>query len=131
MIPAILRDILSAYIVDMDFGVISAKTSTIKVRIPVASPTHLLPKVLITIVAVRDEAEMFTMLLPIKIALNILLGSSTSLSTVFAFFTPSSDKALIRSLLVVVNAVSEAEKKADKSNNISNIIDFTRSLESN
>ena len=70
----------------------------------------------------KEDAVKFTMLLPIKIALSILVGSSINLQTVLAPFLFSSARERIRSLLTVVRAVSAEEKKPDKSIRINKII---------
>ena len=79
-------------------------------------------------VVVKEEAVRFTMLLPIKMALNIFVGSSINFCTVLAEFVPSSARLLILSLLTVVRAVSADEKKADSASNISKIINCVTSL---
>ena len=71
---------------------------------------------------VNAEAERFTMLFPIKIALNILEGSSVILSTFCAFLLPSSAKLRILILFTVVKLVSADEKNADNINKIINTI---------
>ena len=76
----------------------------------------------------KDEAERFTTLLQINIALSILDGSSTSFSTRLAALFFSSAKARRRILFAVVNAVSAEEKKADKISNITKTNIFTASL---
>ncbi len=53
-------------------GMISPNIKTTKVRMPVAIPTALLPQRLIAKVVATEEADRLTMLLPIRMALNIL-----------------------------------------------------------
>ena len=87
---------LSFFIVAIVFGVISPKIKIRKVRIPVAIPTKVLlffPRPacvarLIASVVVREEAVRFTILLPIKMALNIFSGFSIIESTLAAFLLP-------------------------------------------
>ena len=87
---------LSFFIVAIVFGVISPKIKIRRVRIPVARPTKVLvffPRPacdarLIANVVVREEAERFTMLLPINMALNIFSGFSIRASTLAAFLLP-------------------------------------------
>lgn len=72
-----------------------------------------------------EDADKFTTLLQIKIALSILEGFSNNFSTRRAALFLSSAKARIFNLLTVVNEVSADEKKADNtSNTISNMIFF-------
>jgi hypothetical protein len=65
-----------------------------------------------------EEAERFTILLPIKIVLSNLPGWSINFNTSAARLLPSSDKARILCLLTVVKAVSAEEKNPDKINKI-------------
>ena len=94
-------------------GVISPNTNTSNVSAPepilIAHDPHICWKKMVVI----DEAAMFTMLLPIRIALSILSGFSFNVSTSFAFLLPLSANDLSRIVLTVVNAVSEDEKNAD------------------
>ena len=99
-------------------GEISPKISTSIVNKPVVTPVKLLPKIFIVSAVASAEAEIFTMLLPIRIALNILPEFSFILATVTALLLPSSIKERILILFTVVNAVSAEEKKADKANRI-------------
>ena len=73
-------------------------------------------------VVVREEADRFTMLLPIRMALSIFSESEIRASTLFALRFPPSDRALIRCRFTVVRAVSAEEKKADKASNSISII---------
>ena len=79
---------------------------------------------------VRDAADRFTMLLPIKMALNILPESSVIFNTVFALFLPSSARARIRIRFTVVRAVSADEKNAERANKATKIIICVASPES-
>ena len=112
------------------FGVISPNRRIIRVRAPLAIATIELPKLYARLV-VRDAADRFTMLLPIRMALNILPESSVIFNTVLALFLPSSARLRIRILFTVVNAVSADEKKADSINSTIRIIICVTSLESN
>ena len=58
------------------FGEISPKIRIRNVKIPVAIPAPTLPRSLIAKVVAMDEAERFTILLPIKMALRSLPESS-------------------------------------------------------
>ena len=60
------------------------------------------------------------MLLPIKIALNILPELSVIFNTILARLLPSSAKERIRILFTVVKAVSADEKNADNPSSINN-----------
>ena len=97
----------------MVFGMISPKIKTTKVNTPVPTPTATLPNRFVIRMVIREDAEMFTMLLPIKIALSSLLGFSTSFNTRAALRTLSSARFRKRILLTVVRAVSLDEKNAD------------------
>ena len=81
---------------------------------PVAMPAPAFPKKLVASKVAMEEAEMFTILFPIKIALNSFPGSSMTLESMMARESPSSTRARTRSLLTVVSAVSAEEKNADK-----------------
>ena len=96
-----------------DFGVISPSTSTSRVSIPVARPTYAFPNTEIVSVVARAEAEILTMLLPIKMAESILEDWSRIISTLFAFLLSSSARSWICILLTVVRAVSAEEKNAE------------------
>ena len=79
---------------------------------------------------VSDDAERFTILFPISIALNILVGFSQSFKTNAAFLLPSSAIDLRRIWFAVVRQVSAEEKNAERTSKISNIISFEASPES-
>ena len=100
----------------MVFGVISPNTRISRVSTPVAAPTALLPNNSIVNVVIIDDAERFTMLLPTRIILSILPGSSITFIRVMAFLSPASARVRILILLTVVSAVSAEEKNADKHN---------------
>ena len=93
---------------------ISPKIKTNRVIIPVATPAPVFPSRSIASTVAMEEEEIFTILLPIKIALSILPESSITFPSVIAFLLPSSIMERIRIRFTVVNAVSEQEKKADK-----------------
>ena len=78
----------------------------------------------------REEADKFTTLLPINMALSICVFSSISLSTREAFLFLSSANDLIRILFTVVKQVSADEKKAESASRISKITICRASLES-
>ena len=99
-------------------GVISPNISTSNVSTPEPMLTAKFPHLFCTKMVVRDEAAMFTMLFPIRIALSILSGFSFSFNTSIAFLLPLSAKDLSLMALTVVRAVSEDEKKADIANRI-------------
>ena len=108
------------------FGVISPKIKINSVIIPVAIATPEPPNSNeYTIVVVNAEAERFTMLFPIRIALSNFEGFSVILITVFARLFPSSAKERILILFTVVKHVSADEKKADNNNKIISTITCT------
>ena len=111
---------MSALIVAIVFGEISPKIKISSVRIPVAIPAPTLPQRLMASDVARDDADRFTILLPIKIALSILPELSVMRSTHAALLSPSSASARIRIRFAVVRAVSAEEKKADKQSRITN-----------
>ena len=106
----------------VDLGIISPNIRTYKVRIPVATPTLIKCKCLIVRAVTRAEHDMLTILLPIRMVLNILDGLSISLQTFWACLLPSSAMECILSLFTVVRAVSDAEKNelSSKSTNMIN-----------
>ena len=116
IIPDILSDIESAWMVASVLGDTSPKIRIKKVSIPVAIPAPTLPKILTARVVAREEADRFTILLPINIADNIFAELSVTRRTLSAFLFPDSDRVRMRILLTVVSAVS-AEEKNDESNN--------------
>ena len=121
--PAIESEILSAFMVASVFGETSPKISMRNVSIPVATPAPTLPNSLMASDVVSDDAERFTMLLPIRMAESIFGEFSVTLSTFSAFLLPASARVLMRILFTVVRAVSEDEKNAESANNINkNII---------
>lgn len=83
-------DIFRLYLCAIVFGVISPKRRTTSVRIPVAIPTAALPKAFVTKVVVRDDADILTMLLPIRIVLISLLEFSVTFRTLDALLLPLS-----------------------------------------
>lgn len=93
-------------------GTISPKIKTRTVRIPVAIPTAKL--IFIARVVARADADRFTILLPIRMALSILLYWSRILLTVIARLLPSSARERMRTRFTVVSAVSADEKKLDR-----------------
>ena len=111
---------MSALIVAIVLGEISPKIKISSVRIPVAIPAPTFPQSLMASDVARDDADRFTILLPIKIALSILPELSVMRSTHAALLSPSSASARIRIRFAVVRAVSAEEKKADKQSRITN-----------
>ena len=111
---------MSALIVAIVFGEISPKIKISSVRIPVAIPAPTFPQSLMASDVARDDADRFTILLPIKIALSILPELSVMRGTHAALLSPSSASARIRIRFAVVRAVSAEEKKADKQSRITN-----------
>ena len=111
---------MSALIVAIVFGEISPKIKISSVRIPVAIPAPTLPQRLMASDVARDDADRFTILLPIKIALSILPELSVMRSTHAALLSPSSASARMRIRFAVVRAVSAEEKKEDKQSRITN-----------
>ena len=77
------------FCVDKDFGVISPKIRTKRVITPVAIaaaiPAPSVPNIPVATTVASEEAPIFTMLFPTRIAPSSLLGSSTSLLTILAF----------------------------------------------
>lgn len=117
--------IFSEFFTATDLGVISPKIKTNNVTIPVAIPTPVLPNNSMLKEVAIEEAKIFTKLLPTKIELNSLFGSSIKDRTILAFLLPSSDKCFIRMILTDVKAVSEDEKNADSTRQIMKIISCT------
>lgn len=68
---AAVKDIESALMVAMVFGVTSPKISIKNVRIPVAIPAPVFPKRWMAREVEMEDAERFTMLFPIRMADNI------------------------------------------------------------
>ena len=79
----------------------------------------------------REEAEILTILFPIRIALSIFVLLSIIFFTRKAFLLFSSIKVLILILLTVVKAVSADEKNADKKIRKIRIISIVISLVDN
>ena len=99
----------------------------------IALTLSLIPELFASFIAkvvVREEADKFTTLLPINMALSICVFSSISLSTREAFLFLSSANDLIRILFTVVKQVSADEKKAESASRISKITICRASLES-
>lgn len=94
------------------------------VSIPVAIPAPTLPnKRIANEVAILD-AERFTTLLPIKMALSILPESSVTFNARAARLLPSSASVRIRMRLKVVKEVSAEEKNAESSNKITSMANW-------
>jgi hypothetical protein len=77
------------------------------------------------ITVARADAEILTILFPMRIADSILLLFSRILSTSAAFLFPSSARDLILILFTVVRAVSADEKNADNRIKIINTINLS------
>ena len=114
MIPAIARAMLSALMVAMVFGVTSPKMRIKNVSIPVAIPEPISPQISTANIVARDDAKIFTMLLPMRMAESILPLSLVTFITLAARLSPFSAKFFIRILFTVTRAVSDDEKNADK-----------------
>lgn len=97
--------------------------------IPVAAATAEPPNEY-AILVVMEDADRLTMLLPIKMALNILPESSVISITFFARLLPSSAKERMRILLTVVSDVSAEEKNPEKNSKMIKIIICVATLES-
>lgn len=67
---------------------------------------------------VKDEAEIFTILFPIKIALSIFSFLSMTFKRTAAELFPSSIKVTTRNRLMVIRAVSADEKNAESPSKI-------------
>ena len=115
-------DTLSDFCFAIDFGVISPKINTITVSPNVTIPTPPSPHLATAIDVANEDAPIFTILFPINIAPNNLLGSSISFSTNFAPLTPSSTICLTLILLKDIKAVSDIEKNADRKSRIISIV---------
>ena len=77
-------------------------------------PTLPLPKQRMASRVAREDAEMLTILFPIKIAESILPECSCTFVRVIAFVFPSSTNDRIFILFTVVREVSADEKKAER-----------------
>ncbi len=80
---------------------------------PVAIPAPTLPQILIAREVASEDADRFTMLLPIKIAESIFPELFVMRRTVAARLFPSSARVRIRMRLTVIKAVSADEKNAE------------------
>ncbi|CCY52966.1 uncharacterized protein BN781_01370 [Coprococcus sp. CAG:782] len=116
------RDILTLYNWATVFGVISPNIRISRVSIPVEIPTAALPNTLVVRVVARDDAEMFTMLFPIKMVLISFALFSVTLRTLAARLLPESAIERRAYLFTVVSAVSADEKKADRRIRMTSII---------
>ena len=85
-------------------------------------PTLVFPQSRIARMVAREEAEIFTILFPIRMAESIFTESSCIFVSILARLCPSSDKERIRILLTVVRDVSADEKKADNNSSKSKAI---------
>ena len=128
--PAQRSDIFSEDRVAEVFGVISPKIRIKKVIIPVAAPTISFPNSLDDKRVVKEEAYIFTMLFPIRIAPSILPGSPVTFRTMAARESPASANVLMRILFTVVRAVSDDEKNAERATKIRIINNCMASLDS-
>ena len=64
-------EIFSALIIAHVFGVISPNNKMMMVKIPLAIPTATFPETSMANVVTREDAKIFTILLPIKMVLSI------------------------------------------------------------
>ena len=104
------------------FGKISEKTNIAKVSKPVAIATPASPYKRIPIMVAMAEALIFTKLLKIRIKLNKVSGLSSNFSAFCAPLLPCSDRKRKRYLLTESKPVSEPEKYADKTKQITSVI---------
>src|SRR3712207_5783017 len=118
IILATARDTLSLLLEPRVLGVTSPNTSITIVIIAVDIATPCLPNIVNKRDVDIEVAAIFTTLFPTSIVLSSFLGSSVIFSTILAPLTPSSFKCLIIILLTDIKAVSDAEKKPDKTTNI-------------
>lgn len=115
---AAVKDIESALMVAMVFGVTSPKISIKNVRIPVAIPAPVFPKRWMARDVEMEDAERFTILFPIRMADNIFPGFPVTCNTRAARLSPLSARVRIRIWFTVVRAVSDDEKNADRHSRI-------------
>ena len=104
---------LSAWIRASVFGSISPKIRTITVTATVDNAVPAAPKSPMQTTVASDDVSIFTILLPIRIVVSVLSYPSIILSARSAFFDPFSALLFRRMRFAPVNAVSDAEKKAD------------------
>ena len=121
MMPAINREKESALMVAIVFGVTSPKIRITIVSTPVAIPEPISQKMSIARIVARDDAKIFTILFPIRIAESILPLSLVTFNTFAARLSPFSAMFFMRILFTVVSAVSDDEKNAEK-NTIKRIV---------
>ena len=95
-----------------------------------ATPMYMLPNTFIVKVVAREDAAMFTILLPINMVLSILLELEITFSNVMARLFPCSAREWIRMRLAAVIDVSAEEKKADSNTRISMVTACIGTLES-
>ena len=122
---------VSAWSVAKVFGDISPKIRIRTVKIPVATPAPTLPNSRSARVVAMLDAERFTMLLPINMALSILPESSVIFRARAARLFPSSASVSMRMRLKVVREVSAEEKNAERNSNTANTINWNMSSELN
>ncbi len=97
------------------FGMVSPKMMIVRVMAAVAIQTFLsLPVSAITRTEPRDEAAMFTRLLPMRIAERALSKDSVIFSAMPARLEPSSRRRSRRSVLQEESAISDPEKNAER-----------------
>lgn len=109
--------IFSLYLDAMVLGRISPKIMILSVIIAVATPIPLDPSMLIAKAVARLDAQLFTMLFPIKIVVNSFEGSDSNLINVLEEVVLDFLSRLNCILEREVQAVSEAEKKAEEQSN--------------
>ena len=115
----------------MVFGVISPKIKMSSVSTPVQMPTAALPNIRIAMDVAREEAPIFTRLLPIKMVLSILPELPVTFRRVLAFLFHCSARVWIRILFAVVIEVSADEKNAERHMRMIKTRNCMASLESN
>ena len=120
---AISIEKLSAFSLARLFGSISPKISTSTVMTRVAAATLPLPNCSVKSTVASDEAEMFTTLLPMSIAVSALSKFSVIFSAFCALLLPEVARFLRRMWFAAEKAVSVAEHTADiaKSRHITTI----------
>ena len=87
-----------------------------------AIPTYTLPNTRMVRVVIREDADIFTILFPMRIVLSIFGESEMTFSRMIARLSPCSDRACILILFTVVMDVSAEEKKAESAINIRTVI---------
>ena len=108
------REIFSACSLAKVFGVISPKTSTRNVIMPVVTPMAICLKRLIEIAAATTEAKILATLFPMRIVVKKRFGSFNQRLRTSALFPLLSIISLMRNLPREERAISLPEKRAEK-----------------